>query len=386
MKKLLLIFTVLLVGATTLSAQEDEEKRPLSSEEREALIDKTLKERDVELVIDPWGGKGVECKVWQKSGKIWSDDTKTSERFFERGYTFKPVDFVMGYIYIFEDNEKFYGVKMSEVQFKDSDDAEELDFMIRGNSKYMSSMAGRFYGTSAALYMMLLVMGIAAVIAFLYFTCGMTKIRPIFLVVVPLAILIFSFIEIFGYMKFGGDMFWWCEYERYGFFGSLLRVFPFGAMVFAQVASIRVYERALFKGNDDSSDDDRKISLKPAAWSLALCIPIPILLAIAMAGLDMQDTVWMDLVTLLGFLVTLGLGLFISFRRNIKAFGRLTGLYVTVFSIVYIIGCIISAIAMVTLIIQIIWQILVVIGTILILAMVGSRRRIYRNGRVYEEV
>jgi hypothetical protein len=62
-----------------------------------------------------------------------------------------------------------------------------------------------------------------------------------------------------------------------------------------------------------------------------------------------------------------------------------SGLWVTIFSIVYIIGCIISAIAMITLIFQIIVQILVVIGTFLIFAMMGTRRRVYRNGRVYEE-
>ena len=76
----------------------------------------------------------------------------------------------------------------------------------------------------------------------------------------------------------------------------------------------------------------------------------------------------------------------ISFRRNVRNFGAVSGLWVTIFSIVYIIGCLISAIAMITLIVQIIWQILVVVGTILIFMMLGYRRRVYRNGRVYEEI
>ena len=80
------------------------------------------------------------------------------------------------------------------------------------------------------------------------------------------------------------------------------------------------------------------------------------------------------------------MGLIISLRRNVKSFGATTGLYVTIFSIVYIIGCIISAIAMIILVFQIIFQILVVVGTILIFMMMGTRRRVYRNGRVYEEI
>ena len=234
--------------------------------------------------------------------------------------------------------------------------------------------------------MMLLVMGAAAVIALLYFKCGMKSLRTIVLIVMPAAILIFSLIEIYGYIKFGGDIFWWCEYERYGFFGSLFRVFPFAAMVAAQVFSIKLYEKVLFEGNDDPDDDNRKISLKPAAWSLALCIPVLIVIILILGSMDLENTILMDILGVGGFLVTLGVGLVISFRRNVKNFGAVSGLWVTIFSIVYIIGCIISAIAMITLIVQIIWQILVVVGTIIILMMLGYRRRVYRDGRVYEEI
>lgn len=387
MKQVLLLLVALCVGVTTLSAAEaKEEKRHLTDEERSVLIRKTLKERDVTLVIEPWGGKGVECKELHKQGQEWVGHTGEPEVFFERGYTFKPIDFVHNYRYLFEEDGKFYGVNMSKVQFADSDDAEELSFMIVGESRKMATIAGRFYGTSAALNVMLLIMGAAAVVAFLYLKGRNSAMRPLFLAVVPAAILVFSLIEIYGFVKFGSDIFWWCDYDRYGFFGSLLRVFPFGAMVAAQVFSIKLYEKALFKDNDDPSDDERKISLKPAAWSLALCIPVFLVLILIVAGLGLENTILMDIAGIGGFLGTLGVGLYISFKRNVKTLGKTTGLYVTLFSIIYIIGCIISAIAMITLIVRIIVQILVVIGTIMILLMVGRRRRVYRNGRVYEEV
>lgn len=387
MKRLLLVMVALFVSVNLFAAQDEgEEKKYLSDEERNALIIKAIKERDVELVIDPWGGKGVECVKLHKTNTGWVTHTGDKTRFFERGYTFKVQHFVHGYRYVFEEEGEFYGVNMSEVQFADSDDAEELDFMLRGESRKMATMAGRFYGTTAALNIMLLVMGIAAVVAFLYLKGGMTTLRPLFLSVVPAAILVFSLIEIYGFVKFGSDIFWWCEYDRYGFFGSLLRVFPFGAMIAAQVFSIKLYEKVLFKGNDDPNDDEGKISLKPAAWSLALCVPVFIVLILVVSLLGLGNTILMDIAGIGGFLGTLGVGLYISFKRNVKNFGKTTGLYVTLFSIIYILGCIISAIAMIILIVRIIVQILVVIGTIMILLMVGSRRRVYRNGRVYEEV
>lgn len=386
MKRLFVLSLLLLVGVTALSAKEEtEEKKYLSDEERTAMIQKTLAEREVELVIDPWGGSGAECKELTRQGGDYVSLTNSPEVLFERGYTFKPIAFVDNYRYVFEHEGKYYGASMSDVLVDKRGDREELAFMIRGKSHQMTSTAGRFYGTSAALWMMLLVMGAAAVVALFYFLTQSAALRPIVLAVIPASILVFSLIEIYGYIKFGSDIFWWCEYDRYGFFGSLWRVIPFAAMVAAQIYSIKLYERILFRGNDTPDDDERKISLKPAAWSLALCIPVLIVIILILGSMDLENTILMDILGIGGFLATLGVGLMISFKRNVKSFGPVSGLWVTIFSIVYIIGCIISAIAMITLIFRIIIQILVVVVTFLIFAMMGTRRRVYRNGRVYEE-
>ena len=386
MKRLFVLSLLLLVGVTALSAKEEtEEKKYLSDEERTAMIQKTLAEREVELVIDPWGGSGAECKELTRQGGDYVSLTNSPEVLFERGYTFKPIAFVDNYRYVFEHEGKYYGAPMSDVLVNQRGDREELAFMIRGKSHQMTSTVGRFYGTSAALWMMLLVMGAAAVVALFYFLTRSAALRPIVLAVIPASILVFSLIEIYGYIKFGSDIFWWCEYDRYGFFGSLWRVIPFAAMVAAQIYSIKLYERILFRGNDTPDDDERKISLKPAAWSLALCIPVLIVIILILGSMDLENTILMDILGIGGFLATLGVGLMISFKRNVKNFGPVSGLWVTIFSIVYIIGCIISAIAMITLIFRIILQILVVVVTFLIFAMMGTRRRVYRNGRVYEE-
>ena len=394
MKRLLLLLALLFVGIAPIMANEaeaekkegNEEKEYLSDEERSVLIKKAIASDKIELVIDPWGGEGAECKELTKSGNGYVSYSDKPEVFFERGYKFTPLAFVDNFRYVFEHEGKFYGANMGDIQLADKDDREEYSFMIRGKSSNMASAAGQFYGTSSALWLMLLVMGGAAAVALLYFVLGIKSLRLIVLAVIPAAILAFSLIEIFGYIKFGGDIFWWCEYDRYGFFGSLWRVFPFALMIAAQVFSIKLYEKVLFEGNDDPDDDNRKISLKPAVWSLILCIPVLIIVILILGSMDLENTILMDILGVGGFLVTLGTGLMISFRRNVKAFGPVSGLWVTIFSIVYIIGCIISAIAMITLILQIIFQILVVVGTILIFMMMGYRRRVYRNGRVYEEI
>ena len=386
MKRLFILSLLLFASVTALAADEETEKKEyMSDEERTAMIQKALAERDIELVVDPWGGSGVECKELTRQGGDYVSLTNSPEVLFERGYTFKPIAFVDNYRYVFEHEGKYYGAPMSDVLVDKRGDREELAFMIRGKSHQMTSTAGRFYGTSAALWMMLLVMGAAAVVALFYFLTQSAALRPIVLAVIPASILVFSLIEIYGYIKFGSDIFWWCEYDRYGFFGSLWRVIPFTAMVAAQIYSIKLYERILFRGNDTPDDDERKISLKPAAWSLALCIPVLIVIILILGSMDLENTILMDILGVGGFLATLGVGLMISFKRNVKSFGPVSGLWVTIFSIVYIIGCIISAIAMITLIFRIILQILVVVATFLIFVMMGTRRRVYRNGRVYEE-
>ena len=129
MKRLLLLLALLVVSTATFSAvkadknkqteqteqtDENEEEKSLSTEERAALIHKTLREREVELVIDPWGGSGVKCKELVKTSKGYESHTNKPERFFERGYTFKPIRFDGGYRYTFEEEGKYYAVNMSE--------------------------------------------------------------------------------------------------------------------------------------------------------------------------------------------------------------------------------------------------------------------------------
>ena len=181
------------------------------------------------------------------------------------------------------------------------------------------------------------------------------------------------------------DMFWWCDYDRYGFFGSLFRVIPFMIVMVIQLYSIKLYERGLIINDSEyDAESPKTISVKPAFISLAVCVPIFLVVVFTMAGLDLQG-IWMDIAGIVAFLGSLGIGVVITLKRNIKAWGAANGLWVTIFTIVYCLGCIVAGIGLIVLIFKIIFQMLVVIGTLFILACITPRRRYVKNGRVYEE-
>lgn len=385
MKKLLILIVAIMIGMPILYAEEEE--KSLSNEERKQLIHKTLSTRTVQFVIDAWGGSGVECNQLDTTSTGYQVNSKKPKVKFDRGHEITAIDFINGYLYVFKHDEKHFAISMSDLQFVNNEDAKQLQFMLPKKHKKLNSLAGRFYGTSVALWSMIFIMAAAALLSLLYLKTKSKALRPIFLAIIPAAILVFSAIEIFGYIKFGSDMFWWCDYDRYGFWGSLFRVIPFAIMVAAQIYSIKIYERALFDERGDNDSGNQKISLKPAAWSLALCIPVTIAVIIIMALSGFNNSIIMDIVCIATFLASLGVGLYISFKRNMKTLGATIGLWVSVFSVIYIIGCLISAIAMITLIFKIILQILVVIGSIFILLMIANtkqKRRIYRGNNVYE--
>uniref|UniRef100_UPI004055F21C hypothetical protein n=1 Tax=Alistipes sp. TaxID=1872444 RepID=UPI004055F21C len=74
-------------------------------------------------------------------------------------------------------------------------------------------------------------------------TGGWPILRLPTLVAIPVLILLISLMEIVGFLSVKGDMFWWCDYDTYGFFGSLLRVIPFIAVVWMQLRCL--YPRLL---------------------------------------------------------------------------------------------------------------------------------------------
>jgi hypothetical protein len=168
-----------------------------------------------------------------------------------------------------------------------------------------------------------------------------------------------SVLEIWAYSVLGSDAFWWCSYENYGFWGSLLRAIPFVVFVAFQLYSIKGYERLLL---DERSDV--KLSIKPAAISLVICIPVTILAVVCMTLMG-HEGVLRDVVSVAAFFLSFGIGVFISLRKNIKILGKFSGFLFTIFSMVYIVASVIAIIGLIIVALDLIFQILMIVAGIL---------------------
>lgn len=335
-----------------------------------------------EFIINPWGADELLCYSANKTAEGFSVVyNKEAGMAFEEGTCFQKIgEDKDGFYYIFEHEGKYYAAKRTELKFSNNN-PDDVENPLSEKIQARGSLLGKFYGSSTAITIIVLTMALAALIAFCYIYLQISALRPIFLVTIPVAILVVSFIQIVGYAKFGLDIFWWCDYDRYGFFGSLFRVIPFMIALIAQLLSIKVYEMGLFNNEDNP---DKKISVKPAFISLAICIPVLLIFIFGLTAMGIKGNL-METISFIAFLASLGIGLFITFKRNVKTLGALNGLWVTIFTIVYCLGCIMSAIGLIVLIFKIIFQILCVVGAFLVLAFAIPRRRYVKNGRVYEE-
>ncbi len=180
--------------------------------------------------------------------------------------------------------------------------------------------------------------------------------RKMALLGMPVCILLASLLEIWAYVSIGSSVFWWCDYDKYGFWSSALRAIPYVAFCAFQIFSIKLYEQVLF-----GKDSDNEISIKPMAISMGACIPLTLIAVFAGA-------VWWrsanEVVASVVFLLSLGAGTFITLRRNIQTLGKLSGVLLTAFIGVYIVGTIIATVGIIALLLRLILQMIVFLGCI----------------------
>ncbi|MBO5893730.1 MAG: hypothetical protein J6Q31_05680 [Alistipes sp.] len=334
-----------------------------------------------EFIINPWGADELICYSVNKTSEGFSVVyNKEQGLSFSEGERIQKIgESENGYYYIFCHEGKYYAAQRQELKFSNNN-PDDMENPLSEKIQARGSLLGKFYGSNSAITIIILLTLTGAIISLGYITLKISLLRPIFLVFIPCAILAVSLIQIVGYIKFSTDIFWWCEYDRYGFFGSLWRVIPFMAVVAAQLYSIKVYEIGLFNGDETG----KKISVKPAFISLAICIPVLLVTIFALAGMGIQGF-WLETIGFIAFVGSLSIGLLLTLKRNAKSFGAINGLWATIFTIIYSLGCIMSGIGLIMLIFQIIFQILVVVGAFFILAFAIPRRRYVKDGRVYEE-
>lgn len=256
-----------------------------------------------------------------------------------------------------EVNGKEYGVYVRHLLFSDENPEGVEDIFENTHERVNHTWQGKLFATFTP-YVVMALLFLAAII---FMVIGMMSkvVRKISLIVVPACIVVASVLEIWAYNVLGSDAFWWCSYDRYGFWGSLLRAIPFVVFVAFQLYSIKGYERLLLDGRNDV-----KLSIKPAAISLAICIPITIVAVVCMTLMG-HEGVLRDVVSVAAFLLSFGIGVFISLRKNIKILGKFSGLLFTIFSMVYIVASVIAIIGLIIVALDLIFQILMIVAGIL---------------------
>lgn len=247
---------------------------------------------------------------------------------------------------------KEYGVHQRYLLFSE-DNAEVVEDVFEDTREQIQhSWAGKFFATFTP-YAIIAILFIAA-IAFMFLGFKSGVIAKLCLYVVPACVLVASLIEVWAYSVLGTDAFWWCSMDRYGFWGSLIRAIPYVLFVAFQLYSIKIYEKLLLAG-----DSEKKLSIKPMAISLAICIPLALVVVFALASMGVKGVV-LDILTVVSFLGSLVVGVLISLKKNIKVLGKAAGMAFTVFGIVYILGSIVAIIGLIIVIFEIILQILII--------------------------
>lgn len=259
---------------------------------------------------------------------------------------------------------KEYGVTEQGMLFSDENPEGVEDIFGNTREDVSHSWQGKFFGSFTP-YAIITILFVVA-IAFMFIGMSVKPIRFISLIVVPVSLFVATMLEFWAYWTLGNDAFWWCSMDTYGFWGSFLRAIPFVIFVAFQLYSLKGYE-CLLLGDKDVDG----LSIKPAAISLAICIPLTIATLICFE-IWADEGLLCDIVCISVLVLSLSIGILISFYKNAKILGFTAGLFFTLFSIVYILGTIVAVIGLVVVLFQIILQILMIIGCILAVLFVGS--------------
>lgn len=255
---------------------------------------------------------------------------------------------------------KEYGISSGELLFSDENPEGTEDIFGDTRDRVNHSLMGKFFATMTP-YWIIAILFIAAMV-FMWLGFKNEAIRRMALLVVPCCILAGSLLECWAYWVLGTSVFWWCDPDKHGFFGALFRVIPFIAIVGFQLYSIKLYMRLI------TDDEDNELSVKPLLLSIGLCVPITLVVVFCCAGFfDVGDTP-LAIITVVTFLLSFGIGLYISTKKNLRELGKTKGTMFTLFGIAWAVGAVVAIIGLIMVIFKLILQILVVVGAFFALA------------------
>lgn len=351
-----------------------------------------------QYIIDPLLYDSVTCYRAVLKDTAWIVKDYSRKKVFPRGMIIdscgKPNS--TKYSVIFVNNGKHYQIRKADLLWSQTN-TDSLQTSLSAKIARQHSSLGGFF---SSLWPCWLVIGLVSLP--LLFTIilplllsrfeRMRRVLSVLLnamvVIMPLCLLSVAMIEAGGYLLFGGQAFWWCDKDRYGFLGSVLRILPFLVVVMVQVFSIWWYEGLLFQGEQGG----KEIHMKPAV--ISFCISIPALIACLLLTeevLDWKETTaeWTSVALFFGIILT---GAIITLVRNIREVGALKGSLITAFVLVYIIGCMVAIGGLVVAVLKVLIPLLCGLFGLSILAggLLGGGRgeTLYRDsyGNLYRRV
>ena len=216
------------------------------------------------------------------------------------------------------------------------------------------------FGTLLPYLLIVCLVAAAIVMCFMKWSENTEKIG---IVGIPVCLAAAAILEILALYSVGNKAIWWCNPDRYGFWGGFFRFIPLMLVLIAQICSIYTYQMFLSKTHA-MYGKEVSISLKPAAIALVVALPAAfVVAAILQWGLKLPKFIQEIglMVTLFGILF-IGLGK--SAKSNMAQFGFKYGLIITLFAIIYLLG----VIAVVWLLIVGIFQMIIQEAILLILA------------------
>lgn len=251
-------------------------------------------------------------------------------------------------------NDKPYAISNGDLLFCDNNPEGVEDIFGNTRERTNHSVMGKFFATMTPYWIIAILFLAAMLLVWLGLTAA--AMRPIAQRAVPACLLVASVLEIWAYSVLGSSAFWWCDPERYGFFGSLFRAIPFVAFVAFQLYSIKLYMHLL------TGEEENDLSIKPMLISIGVSVPVFLIVTFGAAGLLDLRSPWLEIIGITAFLVSLGIGLFLSTKRNISVLGKTAGLAFSIFGIVWSIGTLVAIIGLVIVIFKLILQILIIIA------------------------
>lgn len=287
----------------------------------------------------------------------WVEADGSPKMMLPDGYEFESIDIDPDESrIIFAIDGKYYRIPFGNVRFS-KDNPKDVSNPLPPKTVRSHSALAHFFATLTPYIIIVLLIagGMATGMAGL----RIRSLKKPATVILPACLAAASLIEVLAFFMIGDDMVWWCDDDLQGFWGALVGAIPFTAVILMQFYSMKLYSTLIF-GDQSGLDEDqrKKISLKPVAWGIGLLLPVTFVLMLIMGLAGIEGT-FPDMIALLVAVAISAILIAKGFRENIRTFGAGNGIAASVFSIVYLLGLIISAVLLVIVIFKIILQIII---------------------------